>query len=111
MKKNVEPVRGAEAELPETVSALKFPSELESVQEDAPFVFQKMLVREPTATDAGTAQMSTFGGLVGTVLDAIAPAFACALADGRAGVDAPGSTPTRSPLEEQRLSKREVGMP
>src|SRR3989338_7473886 len=111
MKNVVGPVSGEDAELPEIVPALKVPSELESVQDAAPFVFQKMLVREPTATDAGTAQMSTFGGLVGTVLDAIAPAFACALADGRAGVDAPGSTPTRSPLEEQRLSKREVGMP
>ena len=33
-----------------------------------PWVFQKMDVRPPIGTDAGTAQISTFGGIAGVVL-------------------------------------------
>lgn len=111
MKKNVGPVSGDEAELPETVSALKFPSELDKEQDVTPFAFQKIDVREPTATDAGTAQISAFGGTEEALLVAeVFTAFVCAADEVAAEVAAPGDTPTCSSLVEQRLSKIEVGI-
>lgn len=110
MKKNVGAVSGAEAELPETVPALKFPSELEREQDDTPFAFQKIDVREPTATDAGTAQTSAFGGTEEALLVAeVFAALVCVADEVAAEAAVPGDTPTRSSLAEHKLSKIEVG--
>ena len=60
---------------PETEVWLKPPSGDVSTQFETPCEFQKTDVRAPSATDIGTAQISTLGGIVGVVEDAVAAEF------------------------------------
>ena len=66
----VTPESGTVAEPPESEFCVKLPSGDVSVQLSTPFVLQKIVVREPRRTAAGTAQISTCGGIVGPVLEA-----------------------------------------
>ena len=58
--KVVGPVSGTVAAPPESEFWLKLPSADFSVQAFMPCVFQKMDVRAPSRTEAGTAQISAF---------------------------------------------------
>ena len=62
----VAPVSGTVAAAPESVDSEKLPSGDVSVQLATPCVFQKIDVREPSGTVAGTAQICTTGVPVGT---------------------------------------------
>ena len=63
-------VRATVAAPPESDDWLKLPSGEVSVQLVTPFVLQKIEVRAPSGTEAGTAQMSTFGVTAGVVVAA-----------------------------------------
>lgn len=67
MVNTVAPVIGTVAAPPESVFSEKLPSGLFMVHDVTPFVFQKIEVRAPSGTVAGTAQISTSGGTVGGV--------------------------------------------
>src|SRR3989344_3782276 len=65
MVKVVAAVIGTVAAPPESEDWLKLPSGEDSTQLVTPCVFQKMDVRPPSGTEAGTAQMSALGGTTG----------------------------------------------
>src|SRR3990167_7464503 len=67
MENVVAAVMGCVAAPPESEFWLKPPFGEVSVQFVTPCVFQKMDVRPPSGTDAGTAQISTLGGTVESV--------------------------------------------
>ncbi len=68
--KVVAPVSGTVAAPPESELWLKLPSGEVSVQLVTPCVFQKIDVRVASGTDAGTAQIYTWGLTVGVVVAA-----------------------------------------
>ena len=92
---------------------MKLPSGEVSVHETTPTAFQKTVVRAPTGTLAGTAQMSTLGGTVEPV--GVGTGVGVGL-----GLDlvtlpeeettAGAGCPTLNPRNVQRLSKKLGGM-
>src|SRR3989344_3426308 len=71
MENVVAAVMGCVAAPPESEFWLKPPLGEVSVQFVTPWVFQKMDVRPPSGTEAGTAQISTFGGTSGVAVAAV----------------------------------------
>src|SRR3990167_5866950 len=71
MENVVAAVIGCVAAPPESEFWLKPPFGEVSVQFVTPCVFQKIDVRPPSGTEAGTAQISTFAGTVGVVVAAV----------------------------------------
>ena len=62
---------GTVAAPPESALSEKLPSGLVITHDDTPCVFQKMEVRAPMETLAGTAQMATLGSMVDTTGGAV----------------------------------------
>ena len=95
----------------------KLPSGEVSVHETTPSAFQKIDAREPSETDAGTAQISIFVGATGACAAGVCVAFVGCCVSWTCGFVADGvaagvvfTVPTWWPRHEQSESKNDDGM-
>lgn len=110
----VGPESGTVAAPPERVLCEKLPSGDVSVQDVTPTAFQNTVVRAPSVTEAGVAQISTFGGTIGVgigvgVTDGFAAGFGVDLTVGVTGTGVGFGAPTLYPRNVHKLSKNDAG--
>ena len=108
----VGPESGTVAAPPESVFSLKLPSGEEMVHDATPALFQKTEVRVPSGTLAGTAQISTCGATVETVVgaDVVGVGVGAKVVCWITGCAGGAGVPTWYPRHAQRLSKKEGGI-